>query len=81
MSVPNYRAAAEQIAYDLNGTCDSLQAALERREWDGYDNVSEFCDTLDSIVFECTCCGWWLEQSEMSEDPDHDWECCQCAEE
>ena len=71
---------AETIAHDLMGTCDSLQAALERREWDGADNDSSFCDGLDSLAFECLRCGWWFPICEMSEREDADWCCADCGD-
>lgn len=71
---------ARIIAEELQGTCNSLQFALESHEWDGADNSQDFCDTLDSLVFECKVCNWWCETSEMSHDEEHDWECEDCAD-
>lgn len=74
-----YPRTVEQIAYELQGSCDSLARVLERHEMEGAENDSTFCYALDALVFECTCCGWWFEVSEMSDDPEHDWQCEDCA--
>lgn len=72
------RQKAEEIAHDLNGTCQSLTTALEGREWDGLDTNDEFTAVLDSLVFECEGCSWWFEVSEMC--PEHDaWKCEDCC--
>lgn len=70
---------AEQIADELQGTCTSLQAVLERHEMEGAENDQDFCYRLDSLVFECLQCSWWCEVSEMTDDPDYDWCCDDCA--
>lgn len=74
-----YPRTVEQIAYELQGSCDSLCAVLERHEMEGAEHDSTFCYQLDSLVFECLGCGWWFEISEMSDDPAHDWKCEDCA--
>lgn len=63
----------------LQGTCQSLDEAV------GFElDLSEGelaavdCHALDALVFCCECCGWWCEQSEMSETMD--WMCDDCAE-
>lgn len=70
----------EEIAEELRGTCDSLQTVLERNDMDGMDNDAEFCAALDAIVFECTCCQWWHEQSEMGDRDDDQWICQSCTD-
>lgn len=67
-------ARAEEAAHDLQGTCSTL---IEK----GYEEESDdrvFCGRLDELVFECTECNWWCEQSEMAENPDDEWICQEC---
>lgn len=66
------------IAGELQGTCDSLTAVLERHEMEGAENDFDFCNALDSVVFCCLSCDWWCDVSEMTDDPDHDWCCDDC---
>lgn len=72
--------AVEEVAEELRGTCDSLQTVLERNDMEGMDNDAEFCAALDALVFECECCMWWHEQSEMGERNDDRWICESCTE-
>ena len=69
---------AETIADQLQGSCDSLQSRLEHIDREDLEMNQEFCDRLDSLVFNCECCNWWCEISEMTDDPDHDWNCTDC---
>ena len=73
------RAIAERIASNLQGTCRSLLVELEEIEREDLELNQEFCNVLDSLVFECTGCSWWCEISEMTNDPEHDWHCTDCA--
>lgn len=75
----DWGAAAEKVAEQIQGTCESLDGVCERMGFEGAFNVQEFCNRLDMLVFECTACGWWCEISEMSEDEAHDWQCSDCA--
>ena len=68
MSAIDYRAAAETVAYDLMGTCQSLQGCLENHEMEGYDAVMEFCHALDLIAWECNVCEWWTEASDVDDN-------------
>lgn len=65
------RSAAEQ----LQGSSKSMADLGE--EFEALELNSEFCATLDSLVFCCTYCDNWFEQSEMSED--NDWVCEDCC--
>lgn len=70
----------DDIAHELQGTCTSLGAILERYEMEGAENDTDFCFALDQQVFECECCGWWFEQSEMTAyDPVGRWICEECG--
>lgn len=69
----------EQVADELQGTANSLSEVLGLYEMEGAENDQEFCDALDTHVFECVQCSWWCEISEMTEDPSNDWTCDECA--
>lgn len=66
---------ASRAAERLQGTCGSIAALGE--EFEALELNSEFCAALDLLVFCCTSCDWWFEQSEMSET--EDWVCQECA--
>lgn len=71
---------AEDIADELQGTCMSMTEVLERHEMEGAEDDADFCYGIDSRIFCCELCGWWLEISEMC--PDHDeWKCDDCCHE
>lgn len=65
------RIAAEK----LQGSSASIASLGE--EFEALESNGEFCATLDSLVFCCTCCDNWFEQSEMSDT--EDWVCEDCA--
>lgn len=69
---------AEKIAGILQGTPMSLTAALANYDAEELENDAKFCHELDALVFCCTRCDWWHEQSEMSES--EDWVCTECAD-
>jgi hypothetical protein len=71
---------SEDIAYELQGTCMSLAAILERHEMEDAELDSEFCYGIDSLVFCCEGCEWWFEISEMCADHD-EWKCEDCCHE
>lgn len=59
------RAAAEEVAAQLIGTCKSpadLGPDVEAMFDDG-----QFCLHLDDHVFHCETCGWWCAACEESE--------------
>ena len=66
---------AEKAFDQLNGTCQSV--ANLGQEFEDLELNAEFCDRLDELGFCCESCGWWCEQSEMSEKHD-DWICIEC---
>lgn len=69
---------AQTVADELMGTCQSLDAALERFGWEGADNNMEFCNALDDRVFCCCDCGWWDEAGAAKERGGHDLVCGEC---
>jgi hypothetical protein len=66
------QAAAEQ----LTGTCQSISDLGE--EFENLENDAKFCARLDELIFCCSKCDWWCDQSEMSEK--EDWVCDECEE-
>lgn len=69
------RQIAEEVAYELMGSSKSLLSALEHREREDLEMNTEFCAVIDSLVFECTDCGWWCGIDEM----EGDWTCGDCT--
>lgn len=67
---------AIKAAERLQGSCQGIANLGE--EFEALETNSEFCATLDELVFCCNCCNWWFEQSEMSEN--EDWICEDCAQ-
>lgn len=72
-----YPKTADEIAEELRGTAESLEAVCEHFEMAEAVNDESFCSEIDQLVFCCDTCGWWCEQSEMSED--EEWVCEDCA--
>lgn len=64
---------ASDLAESLEGTCNSTPAEMEDFT---ADELAEF----DSLIFECTECGWWFETGEANEGPNGD-VCTACAPE
>ncbi len=75
-----YNQTAEFIAYELMGSCKSLYEVLEDHDMGHAENDISFCSEIDSLAFQCTCCGWWYEISEMSIETD-EWICLDCESE
>lgn len=57
-----------QCIRDLPKVCGDL----------GVEETKELCEGVDQEVFCCESCGWWCDQSEMS---DKDWTCDDCHDE
>lgn len=74
------KVTAEDIAYDLQGTCYSLSEVLAEYDAEELEFNLAFCDRLDSIVFCCESCNWWFEISEMCSEHDV-WKCEDCCHE
>lgn len=70
---------ARHIAERLSGTADSLVTVLEYYGAAHLQDDAAFCEELDSLVFECSVCNWWHDQSEMSKS--EDWVCEDCSDE
>lgn len=73
------RGLAEQAAGQLAGTCKAIYDLGP--EFEDAANEQAFCNRLDELVFECQCCNWWFEQSEMAVRKDEQWICTECTEE
>ncbi len=70
------------LAYDLMGTCQSLDALKEN-----YDNLHDVADDDAEEWIEantetrlCSQCGWWSDDCDDNEDGDGPY-CQQCREE
>lgn len=63
---------ADAIA-DLQGTCQSLEAVLERH---GLTDTKDVCEAIDQGVFCCDQCDWWCERCE--ESLEHGGVCTDC---
>ena len=69
----------EKIVYHLNGSCISLEQALEDYEVPELEDCMPFLNYVDNEIFRCESCSWWCPISEMSEVGD--WECRDCVPE
>lgn len=68
-----------KIAGDLEGTCQSLTAVLERYEFEADEGEVE--DQLLSLGLErCPHCEWWMESCELINDAGDVVGCDQCRE-
>lgn len=65
----------EEIANELQGTCQHLGTVLERHDMDGMDENMDFCLALDNLVF---CCDWWFEISECADEGHSHGICFEC---
>lgn len=75
----DYRLIAEKAAAKLEGTQSSLEQVLEDLDAEGADEIDEFCDRFDSLVFCCTQCDWWFNTSETGNDVYGQWACEECG--
>lgn len=54
-----------QVVIDyLEGTCETLDKVIFDTlgiEEEHIENDSEFYELLDSQIYNCPCCGWWVE--------------------
>jgi hypothetical protein len=57
-----------EIAEELQGTCGTLDAALEVHGIDIDSVPVKLLQEIDEITIECPDCGWWCESSEMNEE-------------
>lgn len=71
-------ALAQSAAEQLEGTCKAIYDLGQ--EYEDASNDQAFCNKLDELVFECQCCNWWFEQSEMADRKDEEWICEECTE-
>jgi len=72
------------IAETLQGTCDTLQGAIEEcyPGMSEEDMMADDHSALDQLIFLCTECGWWYEISENAEtDDDSEMVCESCTDE
>lgn len=75
---PEKAALADRVAEKLEGTCVSLEQALELLGLDdGLIDDGDFCHALDARVFCCEDCGWWCGPDEQN-DRGSGWVCDDC---
>lgn len=72
-----YPKSVAEIAYELQGTCNSLHEVLSHYDMVEVEVDSEFCSSLDMLVFCCESCNWWYDVSEMCQGHG-DWHCEYC---
>lgn len=70
-------ARAHAAAEELIGTCKGLHEVCPN----GEDDDSTFCETLDSLAYECEGCGWWHEAGDGQHDTGGGFNCDDCHEE
>ena len=64
----------------LQGTCTSIEDHLpENMEF--MELTNEDLDTIDNNIFECSCCNWWCEISEATENKHGENICEDCLNE
>lgn len=56
------RARADEVAETLEGTARDLNDESTEEE----RNNADFCERLDSLIFECAECSWWCELVEQN---------------
>lgn len=69
----------EDIIYELQCSCKSLYEVLESNGCEHLELDSAFCAEIDSRIFCCEDCNWWMEISEMAENEQGRWICEDCA--
>ena len=74
----DYPKTPDDIAAYLYGSSLSLSSVLEDFAMEEAEQDTDFLEALDELVFCCTGCDWWFEQSEMAEDCGDDWVCEDC---
>lgn len=66
MTARNYTdAEIEELIYDLQGTCQSLEEAVQKTDHKKELTVAD-CQVLDQNIFCCEQCNWWDEASQES---------------
>lgn len=72
-----------QVIVDaLNGTCNTLQEALDDHypDMDEMELTSSDHDIIGNQIFRCGTCGWWCEIDEAKEnDGSKEDECQDCS--
>lgn len=60
----------------LQGTADTIEQHLPEDMTED-DLTREDYDAIDSRIWRCSCCDWWVEVCELAEDSD---QCTDCIE-
>lgn len=58
-------AQIDELAYDLQGTCQSLEEAVQKTDRKAELTTAD-CGALDQLVFLCNQCSWWDELGQES---------------
>jgi len=67
----------ENVLSYLEGTCNSIEAAIERFDLDAsVEEIESY--TLDNNLECCPGCGWWMESHELIDEDDNVVGCDQC---
>ncbi len=69
----------EKLIYEINGTCNTIAAVLEKYDAADLEDYEPFLSHLDNQIFRCECCEWWCDLSEMADDDS--WSCTSCVSE
>lgn len=69
----------QEIIDYLVGTCNSI-GDLSNKEQDRFDE-DDFCNRLDSQVFNCCHCSWWCSIDEVETSSMGELVCVECKEE
>jgi len=62
------------------GTCQSLEYHLEGFGMELDDVSMEELGYIDDAIFNCDCCGWWYELSELCPEIEDGQVCMNCEE-
>lgn len=62
------------------GTCQSLDEHLEYFDMELDDLSMEELGYIDDSIFNCDCCGWWCELSEICPEIEDAVVCMGCEE-
>lgn len=79
---PDMVRVAQRVAARLEGYSKSIETVLEELDLGGEENNTSFCHELDRLVFCCTKCDYWFNQTENA-NPGYeggDWMCRECKQ-
>lgn len=72
-----------QMINDLNGSCQSIEEWINSMYEDDFNWMTDLTqaelEELDSEIFQCCECGWWMNQP-AEENQYGEWVCTDCYE-